>query len=234
MNAAEALQSLKRDPDNFLKHYQVTISGNNQAHNSHNVNTRNFFLYKRNPTAMGTAGKIGHYGNVRPGSILPFMSHNISSFRISTAPEQTGVDQTQFSAISVPMVTYSPNPPFDITQIEPYYVDASQDIMITGQLSGCCFCWLDVGGILWCAHIQPLKGTMDGLHLQTLINTQGHFFSQPTNPLGTFGKHDYVLNNATLIGVKHGGGWKMYAQISGDGIKVSQCFRIFPGARVLL
>jgi hypothetical protein len=235
MDATKALQKLRSDPDYFLKYYPVWTAGSNNTHTADAANPRQYFLHKKDPTA-GTGpnmtGKIGHYGATRPGTVFSSRTHEISSWVFNTFAPAHGVDHRTVTALSVPM-TYCNAPGFNVNDMNAYYLDGTADIMITGQLSGCCFCWTDVGGTLLCTHLKP-QGATSAVQLQNMVVTNGRFHNHPHTPLGNFGRSDYP-GYATVIGVRGTGGWSLYAQLSNDQNRtIAETYKLHPGAMTLL
>ena len=236
MNAQRAVHQLLHDPDYFLKHYPVITAGANVAHVANQANIMQFWLSKRDPLVPGAmpSANVGHYGATRPGRILSSRIHEISSFQIITFATP-GADTQQINAHSVPMIPYNHNAPINLQQLAPYFLDGASDgVMITGQLSGCCFCWLPVGAQLWCTHIRPLNPPNFGVQLQNLLHMGGRFNGHVLAPLGTFGRNEYP-QHATVIGVRLHGNWRLYAQVSNDQNRTNALvYRFYPGARVVL
>ena len=234
MTPLQALNELRIHPDRFVKYYPLSVAGWTGAHAPNTVNTHAFHLYRRDPTTAGSmpSGKVGHHGATRPNDVLPFMTHEISSWTIDDQGHP-GAPVQGFNGHSVPMVTDTAANPVDRTALVSYQLDGSADVMITGQLSGCCFCWLPVGGILLCTHIRPGLGS-NGVVLHNSLHAGGRFANHPTQPLNTFGRNDYPMH-ATVIGVRLAGAWRLYAQLSNDHNRTNaHVMRLHPGPRVML
>lgn len=118
---------------------------------------------------------------------------------------------TSFMAWSVLMVHYNAVNP---GALQPLVVSANggPDIMVTGLLNGCTFCMLKVQNGVAMTHVKPTG--IDAIKLHTTLTTQGRFQNNPS-PFQTFGQaSDYTgTEDATLIGIRKGGIWKVYAQI---------------------
>ena len=173
----------------------------------------------------------------------------ISSFKLNTI--QPAGDYAQFAnAHIVPMVHY--NSPATsavdvdlaagITAMPRYVLDGSGDgLMVTGELSGCCFCWVAQGAALWCIHVQP-KGinpatgnAIDGAALHVLLQATGRFQGAPGAAIGTYGANQYGTKRASVVGVRLATGWTLYAQTSSTSFQsVADASRIYPGAVQLL
>jgi len=235
MTVQEAFQQLRNRPEYFLKWYPVKTAGApaNQ-HNANQANVIQFAIQKQQ-----SDNRPGHVGATRPGPVLPFVTHNISSFKLaywnSSNPHEP---RQQVQAHSVPMFAYNA-PGINVQALDAYILDGGGDgVMATGQLSGCCFCILPLtGGRLACTHIRPLG--IGAPALQTSIDNNGAFnlgvglAAAPGATMVTFGRNDYPAY-ATVIGVRSGGTWRIYAQLSTDQSRTINGFRrIYPNPAVL-
>jgi hypothetical protein len=232
MDANQALKDLMGKPQSFLKYYPVKCAGST-APLQGMVNTKKYYLNKQGagmPTIKGEV--LGHRGAIRVGRFG--RKHEISSFMLS--PNITPGAATINSAHIVPMVNYNsdiygaPNLHANTAAMPHYVLDATGDgIMVTGELSACCFCFYPYQGKLLCTHVQPREGiTASALQLE--LATRGHFAVAPNAPIGTFGRHDYAVR-ASVIGVRRGTQWQLFAQLSVDGFKtINAAFQIYPGA----
>jgi hypothetical protein len=121
------------------------------------------------------------------------------------------VGAKSFMAWSVLMVYYNA---VDPQALQPLIVSASggPDIMVTGLLNGCTFCMLKVPNGVAMTHVKPMG--IDAVKLHTKLTTQGRFQNHPS-PFQTFGQaSDYTgSEDATLVGIRQAGTWKVYAQI---------------------
>jgi len=102
------------------------------------------------------------------------------------------------------------------------------DLMITGILNGCTFCILGGPNQVQVAHVRPVGRTAHSL--QTLLAVSGRFAGSPHAPIMTFGQAtEYTgFEDATVVGVRKGGRWKIYAQIHNrtqwDNLRVQTIF----------
>jgi len=231
MNPREALAALIANPAAFLKHYPVKIAG--AGGNLNTTNVRTYFFDKQGAWSGIFPGEtLGHKGATRPGL---FKDHQISSFRFNHS--RVSADTALTRALVVPMVNYNStlygchDMQGDVTAMPHFRLDGSGDgLMLTGELSGCCFSWIDYGANLICTHVQPHAG-IDGIKLQTKLTTQGRFAAVPTAPLNTFGRTDYP-SRASIIGVCKGAQWYLYAQTSSDSLKtITGAYQIHPGPK---
>ena len=240
MDSAAARTKLLNDPAGFLKYYPVKCGGA-PAPSQNAANLRPYFIEKQN--AAGGGNKLGHSGATRPILLGP-LKWNISSFKLNTVNSNNG---TQINnAHVVPMVNYNSdkynchNLNETINAMPYYALDATGDgLMVTGELSNCCFTWLAQGADLWCIHVQPVgdKARLIGgptqimpNELQNDINATGRFAAAQAAALSTFGRNDYPNGRASVIGVRRNGVWKLYAQTSDDSFKtLSGAYKIYPG-----
>src|SRR5262245_2516008 len=223
MDCATARARLLAHPEEFLRYYPVQCAGAS-APNQNAVNLRQYHINKH---------PDGHRGATRPGFLG--IRLNIASFMLQNFPTVNGASINQ--AHVVPMVNYNsnlyncPNLNGNINAMPYYQLDgAGNGLMVTGELSGCCFCWLLQGGGLWCIHVQPKDG-IDAVALQDALRAQGQFALAPGRALGTYGRRDYpnLATRASVIGVRRAGNWNLFAQTSNDSFRtVSGAYRIYP------
>lgn len=148
MTPTAALQRLRTDPHYFLRHCPINCAGANVPHHPNTANQFPFHIRKRDNQMQGE--KLGHVGATRPvrGPLsLLNVTVEISSFRIGHGGAAAAAP---FNAASVPMLYYDDlhNPPaHNINAMGAYLLDNTDDIMITGQLSGCCFCVTPYAGV---------------------------------------------------------------------------------------
>lgn len=242
MTSDEAAQQMLDDPDFFFHWYPLRVWGGAYPFNADAVNLRPYRVGRHQPTDQNdiARGKLGHHGATRPGKIF---RKNISSFRM--APDgQFGVGFDEESAVvntcCVPMVNFNSdiygglNLHANVGAMHPYHVTAAGDYMTTGQLSGCTFVWIEVANDLHCIHVQPSGnlpghgGNISGVNLQNHIDANAHF-NGVGGAVNTFGRNQYGGLNATVVGVLHHGGWRLYAQSSGDVFQtIHSAWRLHP------
>lgn len=230
MDCPAAVTKMLTNPAFFFKYYPVKCAGA-KAPNLGGVNTTAYKLGKRNATLGQT--KAGHTGATRPG---PFgTTRDISSFKLEPGAAVTGEGSIPTAHV-VPMVNHN-----DIiygclnlqgvTNAMPHFVlDATGDgVMVTGELSNCCFAWIQQGSDLWCIHVQPVGG-ISPTALQTELSTTGRFAAAPGTTLLTFGRNEYPGGRASIIGIREGGIWNLYALKTDTSFNtLSESFRIHPG-----
>ncbi|KQZ70967.1 hypothetical protein ASD55_11845 [Rhodanobacter sp. Root561] len=233
MDSAAARAQLLAHPETFLKHYPVKCAGA-AAPNQNAVNLRLYNISKR----QGLANVDGHRGATRPG--LFGYQREISSWILQPGAA-VGNGTTINQAHVVPMVNHLGvqygclNLLGNVTAMPYYELDGTGDgLMVTGELSNCCFTWAVQGANLWCIHVQPVGGiTPTGL--QAALATTGRFAAAPHVPLATFGRDEYPVGRASVVGVRQAGAWSLYAQTSNDLLNtISAAYRIYPGAMTRL
>ncbi len=234
MDSAAARTQLLNHPADFLKYYPVKCAGAT-APNQNAVNLRQYNIEKRDGTGTNITG---HRGATRPG--LFGHQRQISSWKL--APGAATVNGATINqAHVVPMVNHSGviygclDLHGNVTAMPYYQLDATGDgLMVTGELSNCCFTWAVQGADLWCIHVQPVGG-ITPIALQTAIAGTGRFAAAPHTPLATFGRNDYPVGRASVIGVRQGGSWNLYAQTTNDSFNtIAAAYRIYPGAMTRL
>lgn len=238
MDSPSAVTALLTNPSNFLKYYPVKCAGSS-APIQNAVNTTAYQMVKRNAANGNT--KEGHTGATRPG-VFGFGSRDISSFKLERANGAAGAGSIPVAHL-VPMVNYSTNiygclDLLGVTTAMPHYVldNTGSGLMVTGELSNCCFAWIQQGNDLWCIHVQPVGGiTPVALHNRLAVGATGAFGAAPGVALSTFGRNDYPGGRASVFGVREGGIWNLYAQLSNDSFNtLAQTYRIHPGGMVRL
>jgi len=245
MTPTEALGKMLTDSDHFFKYYPVKMFGGALPFIPNGASTKQYRLCRvaGEDDGRGNIGKQGHLGATRSGRYVGLTKHDISSFQMMPDGIQVGQFSAKVDTCGVPMVNYNSNLYGGIDlhgNLAPmtYYVaDASANYMTTGELSGCCFAWTEVGGDLRCIHILPAGNlpsgaAITGAVLQTSLRTTGRFQGMPTRTLETFGFLDYGMRRASVIGVRTAGSWKLYAQVSTDRFRtISEAWQIHPGPR---
>jgi len=241
VTATEAAAQMLTRPDDFFKSYPVMVAGATTGQWFPNaVNVKTFHLAKKGDGSTGQGRgsdtKEGHYGATRKGRIGQTL--NISSFKLEefTQPNCSGPLTTH----GVPMVNYNShrdgnvNLNANIAAMDYYQVDGGAQYMTTGLLTGCSFAWNTIPNGLRCIHIRP-EG-IDASLLRDNLAAIGRFGLAPHDPLQAFGRQDYEgAPYAVVIGVKHAGAWRLYAQTSTDVFKtIRGAWRIHPGPKTPL
>ncbi|MGB0504787.1 MAG: hypothetical protein ACPGGK_01200 [Pikeienuella sp.] len=99
----------------------------------------------------------------------------------------------------------APNP-FAIPPGAPY------DLVVTSTLTGCTIAHVlnNPAGPLLC-HVQP-TGKMSGLQLQHALQRPRRIMAESNIPPDFFGREDFRVGTANVIGVKENGRWCFYVQ----------------------
>ena len=244
MTPQEAWQTLRDDPEYFLRWYPLKMAGSNLPMVAGAANPKVYSIYKLHPDRDGTAPgdtKRGHHGATRPSrnKVMNFfnISKNISSFHMSTGGLPQIGAHGPINACYVPMLNWNSdsygmqNLNADPTALPYYVADNSGDgFMATGQLSGCCFAWQEVGGNLYCSHVNPAGG--DGGTMQDAMAATGQQNGAP-GPLQFYGRRQYAAL-ASVVGLRNNAGWRLYAQTSADSFHtVNGLRRLHPNPVVL-
>ena len=216
LNPAVSYNTLVANPGGFLKTYPVRIFGDAGA-----SGPVNYTMINRGPS-------------MRPGSKLgTFKMHATESFEIRSGAAMLAVLPGHgghlFLAHSVHMDVGTAAMGF-------YLLGAGgPNIMVTGQLSGCSFVMLPgaVAGQVNVGHVQPQGMTGQALHgnlTGILANAQIYGAS------GTRGNYDTADRAASIIGVRVGGHWRIYAQkqdrMAGD-YRIKSVYQIYPNRQKL-
>lgn len=192
LTGQQALTSLTAHPRTFLKRYPVRIAGANL------------------PSGVVPYWIWYWQASQRPGSVLKTLRmHATDAFRMSSQAVMAGPNPHNFNAHSVFMA--QSNVPI---VLYPIAVGAAPNILVTGALSGCSFI-VNTGpnpGDIACAHLQPNGESGHQLHarLKPLYNYV-YGLERYDHTIPTLGgpRRD---RNVTIIGVRVGGRWKIYAQ----------------------
>jgi hypothetical protein len=153
----------------------------------------------------------------RPGSILKTSNmHDTEGFAIKTTgvPRETSPQtRAQFQAYYVPMHPSNQNTQW--TQI-----GNAADIMLTCKLTGCSFVCRMNNNVFEAAHLQPQGES--GLQLNTRLQGGGN---QAWGRL----KYDFDSRTVSIIGVRRGGQWKVYAQkLEKNTWNILSVHRVYP------
>jgi len=193
MTPAQAYNALLNTPDYFLKTCFLKIAGSPAASGVMNYNLR----YKGDiappagPAAVPQTFKFDITTIMVPASqIIPTHSVQMVDYATLVVPAGGG--------------------PINLTG---YTLGAAgPDLMVTGLLNGCTFCMLKNGAQVICAHIRPLGGVNAGQDLHKRMMNRARMVGHLASPLVCFGRNDYP-GNATVVGVRLNGTWKIFAQL---------------------
>lgn len=175
-----------------------------------------------------SSGVQDRHGNMlpsrtaRPGSILGTLNmHNSKNF-VFVPPGQQGNIAGGSQHVLAWHVDVTPRATLtNLQSIPPLRVSKTNgpDIMVTTSLNGCTFCCETVGNDVMMAHIQP---TNTGAALANEFNNgggrNGGQFVGGNGNLTYFGSdstnqgYDAGQNNVTVIGVRLGNMWHVFAQ----------------------
>lgn len=124
-----------------------------------------------------------------------------------------GVDRAGFMAWSVPMLFSNAVNNGALAGVEALN-NGGPDLMVTGLLNGCTFCIETTANGVRMTHIKPSGGT-NAVVLQNTLALHGSFGGGGGGPVQTFGMStEYTgTEDATLIGVREAGRWRIFAQI---------------------
>lgn len=211
IDTSVAYNTLVANPADFLRKYPVRIFGHTGA-----SGPWRYYLLNKGQSK-------------RPGSVLGTLRmHDTESFemRANGGPMMAvgfGNGEHPFDAHSVHMDVGLPNMGF-------YRLGAGVNIMVTGQLSGCSFVMIPAGaGQVDVAHVKPSAQTGQNLYDNIVANNPN---AQIYGAAGTRGNYDSDDRVASIIGVRSGGGWKIYAQkqlqMSGTDYRIKSVYQIYP------
>jgi hypothetical protein len=134
---------------------------------------------------------------LRPGSKLGTLSMKTTeSFNLESV---SGVNAYGYAFPVQGVYTAPSNGP-----IVWYRLDATGPaMMLTAKLTGCTFTVRAAGGgAIEVSHLQPNQET--GLQLNTRMKAVGAAYGRL--------KYDFAVRSVNVMGVRHGGGWKIWAQ----------------------
>jgi hypothetical protein len=203
-----AFNTLVANPGEFLKRYPVRIFGATAA-----SGVAQYVLSNR-------------AASFRPGRILGTLNmHATESFDIRSAAIVVGPGGGhRFQAHSVHMDVGTAAMGF-------YRLDgAGPNIMLTGQLSGCSFVMMPAGvGSIDVAHIKPHQISGKAMH----ANLGGAFANAAIYGDSTQGGfYDSDSRVVSIVGVRSGGQWRIYAQKQKPGhamdYSIKSVYQIFP------
>lgn len=203
---ASAYNLLLTNPRDFLKRYPIKIFGANR------------------PSGVTNYVLLNRAASMRPGSVLGRLRmHETESFDIKPAsflgPGHVG---HTFPAHLVRMDEGTANMNF-------YRLDASgPPIMLTGELSGCSLVMLPgTGGHVEVAHVRPRQQTGQQLYgtLKAAL-PNGEIYGAS----GTSGHYDSDDRCVSIIGVRTGGQWFLFAQkkLAAADDRIRSVYQIFP------
>lgn len=213
LNAAELFEQLSNHPGKFLKEHPLSIAiGKNLASGVHDV-----YLSEK---PIGDPGQLIVSDKDPEDMNAAFVAPFKHKFKAHVVPMITlpNWDETK-QGKSVPLLSGSLLGP------------GGPPIMVTGQLSGCAICMLDVknGAGLLCAHIQPTGN--HGLQLQQALmadKTGARFAAAAQAPVIVYGKQNYRDSRSVVLAVRKNGKWQVYTQLRNASGDVTAAQRIYP------
>ncbi|WP_444929585.1 hypothetical protein ACJJIF_17555 [Microbulbifer sp. SSSA002] len=193
MKSSTALYQLKNYPEIFLGSNLIKITGSKKTE----VMDYQFGTYTMN---------MGASGDDKPNELFAF------------DPNGTFIEDPQTVKVHhIRMIDWSEK--LSLDRIEPYQMRNGADIMVTGQLSDCCFC---IGGhnanMPVVAHIRPRKNQgLNGKATHNAVINQGKFwvFGGVQKSLGRSAlkpHHHNYTDYASVVGVRIDNQWQIYAQ----------------------
>lgn len=209
MTPAQALIELRAHPRKWLeKHHLMVFAGIPGTFSAQQPN-------------FGNTGYVDALGIVGPAGD-PVFNRTVGSAR--TFGPWTGTDrrgfaicspgnhQAQFvgvvaqaSVINVPVVGSATLAGYAGIALDDLGTALGRDLAVTTLLNGCCYV-MD-GANPQVKHVQPTGG-ISSLALRNAL--QPHY----TAVFGGGGtEYDQALEDVTILGVRRGGGWKIYAQV---------------------
>jgi hypothetical protein len=210
MTPAQALNALTDTTDYFLKHCSLVAAGDPGASRVTNYGIHYHPSYVPPPDGATVTGfpifKVAFQGllaGVAP-PVHVFPAHSVQMVNYNTLAVPPGT-------APVPLNGYTLG-------------GGGPALMVTGQLSGCVFCILPVGNTVLCAHVRPTG--IDAKALQTLLMNRGRFVGHPGSALRCFGRREYP-EYATVVGVRKGAAWQIWAQVQTGITTVTGAHRIF-------
>ena len=222
----QALTNLQNDPKFFLMNYHLMI-------------VRTMHTSGPSPYWFGGVGyvdlqdKIVYDRTARPGSILgSWNKHNSKNFKFSPNKQDLVGNPVRVMAWHVDV---SQSTKIDIGNIPSLPVSrcGGPSIVLTTLLNGCTFVYEPTEHCVLMAHVQPTAGT-NAEKLETDIMKDGAL----ANGAGVTAKHTFggdqgytaADNDVTIIGVRSGQQWRLFAQIHPRNMRhVSNIVEFFTG-----
>lgn len=224
-----ALNDLRGNPKRFLREYYLKIS--------RSTVTGEAMYWLSAYSYDDPAGRTVYERAPRPGRFLGNLhTHASKMFKLEPyelAPRLAG-QGVIISAHHVPVVHSNT---LNITAMQGTQVPrggAVADIMVTTLLNGCTFVCQEVGNNVLMAHVQPIG--LSGNQLATNITNNGAF-NIPGAQAGTLrsfgpGVYNSQTEEATIIGVRTGRKWRVFAQVHPQGFerRILRVVEIFAGS----
>jgi hypothetical protein len=212
MNYAALLNMLRNHPRTFLRNHYLKIvvtqnavfgQANYYFGGAANYNPQEPQRWGAGPFTRGS--KVLNFVPLAYRGNLAYGDGNVPPINI--APTNVWVIPTEF-ANTVP----------NFAAMAGGLVNGGPDIMVTTLLNGCTFCCANSqgGGVLM-KHIQPTPPLMNHIALAGTVQGTGAFGNQINGTFRFFGSgnhgYDMVAEDVTIVGVRRGGNWAVYAQV---------------------
>jgi hypothetical protein len=190
--AQQQFREFKKAPGEFLSKNPVRIVGEKTS------GVLPYYFYKDDYEVYQiTPDPEGRAQTIYPGGVT-FQAHNLAVETLNN----TNWGEEETDAIEIPW--------YNLNEHE-------VSLMMTTQLSGCAFCFKEIGEQYLVAHIKPANTT--GATVQEQLIKRGRFEEFPDEKLNVFGasmNYDPDKERAYVISVKQNGKWTHHVQVT-DG-----------------
>jgi hypothetical protein len=200
---------LERDPDGFLRTYPIKIFGATSA------------------SGVQSYAMINRGVSLRPGHILgTHRMHETESFDIRSVAAMGAIGPL---TARYAFLAHSIHMDLGTAQMKFYRLGAGgPPIMVTGELSGCSFVMVDAGGgQVDVAHVKP-TGQI-GKDLFGNLSRVKDFVVYGAG--GTHGNYDSDTRLASIVGVRDGAQWRIFAQKrdkDAEDIRIVSAYQVYP------
>ena len=192
--AQQQFREFKKNPGKFLSKNPVRIVGEK------NSGVIPYYFYKDYEIYKIIPNPEGRLQTIYPGGVT-FQAHNLAVKKLNN----TNWGEEETDAIEIPSYNLNKEP--------------EVSLMMTTQLSGCAFCFKEIGEQYLVAHIQPPDKKNTGATVQEQLIKRGRFEEFPDEKLNVFGasmNYDADKERAYVISVKQNGKWTHHVQVT-DG-----------------
>lgn len=222
----EALARLQSDPESFLRNYFLIIER---------------AMHQSGPTQywFGGTGYVDPHGRTvydrtaRPGRILGNLRmHDSKNFMFSPDPHNLAGTPVQVMAWHIDVFASA-----DIVlggiRARAVSRTGGPNIVLTTLLNGCTFVCEPTAHSVLMAHVRPTGGTSASQLETDIINTGALVGGVGVAAKRTFGGgrcYTAASNDVTIVGVRSGQQWRMFAQIHPRGLRnISRVVEFFTG-----
>lgn len=179
------------------------------------------------PVTWLQANPMTVYANgssIKPSTF--FIAHDGRKYKV--APQKYGFGGDAFAAWHVP-VDSSSNVTFSSLTAVPVSRQGGPDIVLTTQLTGCCFACASNNDMVFMQHVQP-QGTTPA----KLASDMGGGSFSGVGPIQmAFGSdgvsYDNAKNRVIIVGLRTQRTWRIYAQIQDSAFNVLTARKIWEG-----